>query len=190
MEKIDKKRVFGICTVLATIGFSILLISTPTDALINYIGTDNVYIFMYTIAFVGSISTFASIPYPLILIGLVAGGMNPFLMGLVSALGVVTADSLTFFVARSGRILLSERFKSSLSALSHRLKKHPHLLTPGLIIYGTLSPLSNDFAVISLSGMEYAYHRVIPPLAFGNILYNIGVAYLGLYAYNWITAIV
>ncbi len=66
------------------------------------------------------------------------------------------------------------------------VKRYPRLLTPGLVLYGSLSPLSDDFAVVSLSLMRFAYARVVIPLALGNVFYNVGMAYLGVYAYDWV----
>jgi membrane protein YqaA with SNARE-associated domain len=189
MNRLNKKKIVGVLTVVVTIGLSLLLISIPTDKLLNNIGTDNAYVFMYLVAFLGSITTFASIPYPLILIGLVAAGMDPLIIGVVSALGVITSDSVTFFVSKKGQILLSKKLQIAFDSLAKYIKKYPRLLTPGLVVYGTVSPLSNDFAVISLSLMKYKYFRVIPPLAIGNILYNVGLAFLGVYAYHWIIGI-
>lgn len=187
--KRDKTRLWGILTVIATVVFSLILVAIPSDALIEYLGTQNGYLFMYLIAFVGSITTFASIPYPLFLISLAAGGYSPLLIGLTSALGVITADSVTFFAVRKGRDLLGDSLQASIAKVSTQIEKHPHLLAPGLIVYGTLAPLSNDFAVMSLSLMKYRYREVIPPLAIGNIIHNITVAYLGIYAYNWVVGL-
>ncbi len=182
-------RLGGWITVIATVVVSIVLVSIPSDTLIRYLGTENGYVFMYLIALVGSITTFASIPYPLFLISLAAGGFSPLLIGLTSALGVITADSITFFVARKGRALFGESLEASITKIGVHIERHPHLLTPGLMLYGTLSPLSNDFAVMTLSLMKYRYLEVIPPLAVGNIIYNVAIAYLGIYAYNWIVGL-
>lgn len=189
MSSSVKKKLIGVVFLLLTVGLSVGLILLPTDTLLAYIGTDNTYLFMFLIAFLGSISTFASVPYPLILIGLVAAGMDPLLIGIVSACGVILADSFTFVVARKGRLLLSKKLEAAFLSLSIYIEKYPHLLKPGLVAYGTFAPLSNDFAVISLSLMKYNYFRVIPFLAIGNIFYNIGLAYLGVYAHSWITSL-
>jgi hypothetical protein len=141
------------------------------------------------IAFLGSISTFASIPYPLILIGLVAGGLNPLYAGILSGLGVITSDSFTFFAARKGSALLPEKFNGPLQKISVKIHKYPKLYHPCLFLYGVFSPVSNDFAVISLSFMKYSFFQVIPTLAAGNLVYNITIAFLGEHAYKWITGL-
>lgn len=187
MNHLRKKRLLGALVVVGVVTLSLALVSIPTDVLMDRIGTDNAYIFMYVIALVGSITTFASIPYPLILIGLAAGGLNPILIGLTAACGVITSDSITFFAARKGRVLLGEKLQHAFIALHARLKRHPRLLTPFLILYGSLAPLSNDFAVISFSLMKYRFLQVIPALAVGNMIFGVVVAYLGVYGYDWIT---
>ncbi len=179
----------GFLTIGGTIVLSFVLVSIPTDTLLRIIGTNNAYFFMYVIAVLGSITTFASIPYPLILISLVSGGLNPLLAGAVTALGVSTSDTCTFFAARRGRALLPENASASLMKFAHWLHKHPKIFTPCLALYGTVSPLSNDFAVISLSLMKYRYWQVVPVLAVGNMIYNITVAFLGIYAYDWIVGL-
>lgn len=189
MKRLNKKKIIGLVTVAATIAFSLYLVSIPTDTLLDAIGPSNAYLFMYVIAFVGSITTFASIPYPLILISLVAGGLNPLGAGALSAMGVITADIVTFFAARRGSALLPEHLAGSLHKIEQRLENHPKLFLPCLTLYGLLSPLSNDFAVISLSMMRYPFWHVVPALAIGNFGYSIGIAFLGVYAYDWVMGI-
>lgn len=185
MTKMSKKIV-TVTTAAVLIGTSFFLASIPSDTLMSFIGAENVYIFMYLLALVGSLSTFASVPYPLILISLASAGASPLALGLVSALGVITSDSITYFAAKSGRGLLGESMKGSVELLATRIARYPRLLTPGLILYGSVSPLSNDFAVLSLSFMNYKYYRVVLPLAVGNLIFNLGMALLGVYAYEWI----
>ena len=186
MVRVNRKRAISYLLIGALVAVSLMLVAIPTDTLIGYVGTENVFLFMFLIAFVGSLSTFASIPYPLILIGLAAGGFNPLLLGLTSATGVIMADSLTFLVTKRGRTLISENTVRSVDIAAAYIKKYPRMLPPGLVLYGTMSPLSNDFAVISLSLMKYKYIRVIPFLALGNIFYNVAIAYFGVYVYDWI----
>jgi uncharacterized membrane protein YdjX (TVP38/TMEM64 family) len=188
--RLRRKQIGTILVIAATAAVSLLLVILPTEKLVTAVGAENAYLFMYVIAFLGSITTFASIPYPLMLLGLAAGGMNPLLIGLASALGVITADSCTFFLVRRGRSYMSPAIKDSIEALAGYIERYPKLVTPGLVLYGTVSPLSNDFAVMSLSLMNYSYARVVLPLACGNILYSIGIAYLGVFAYDWIVGLI
>jgi uncharacterized membrane protein YdjX (TVP38/TMEM64 family) len=186
MNRDKYKRILAGSFVLLLVCASLFLASIPSDTLIEKIGAENIYVFMFLLALVGSISTFASIPYPLILIGLSVGGADPLMLGLASAFGVITSDTVTFFTIRRGRQFVGEAMLGSMERIASYIQKYPRLLTPGLMLYGMLSPLSNDFAVISLSLMRYSFFAVVFPLAVGNVIYNLSVAYLGVYAYDWI----
>lgn len=177
MKPQTKRRVTRAIIIICAIVFSLSLSAIPSDTLISLIGSENAYVIMYFIAFMGSISTFASIPYPLFILSFVAGGFDPLYIGIASAFGVITADSITFILVKRGKSLLSQKIKNSIETISEKVKKHPRLLTPGLIAYGTFAPLSNDFVVISFAAMRYHYFRIIPALALGNIIYNIAIAF-------------
>jgi uncharacterized membrane protein YdjX (TVP38/TMEM64 family) len=109
----------------------------------------------------------------------VGGGADPVYTGLASAFGVISADAFTFFTVKKGSAILNEKIKNSVEYLGEIIKKYPKLVFPGLLLYGTVSPLSNDFAVITFSLMKYNYLKVAIPLAIGNIIYNITLAYYG-----------
>lgn len=173
------KRVVGLLTLALTIGFAVGLALIPSASIVEYVGTDNIYLFMFLIALIGSLSTFASIPYPLILISLVSAGGSPLILGLASAMGVIISDTLMFFSVKRGKAIMSESLQASITYVGTVFTKYPALVMPGLFVYGTVSPLSNDFAVTVFSLMNYSVLRVLVPLALGNIVYNLTLAYYG-----------
>lgn len=142
---------------------------------------------MFVLGALGGLTTFSGVPYHLVLMSLAAGGLNPIALGVVTALGVMLGDSTMFLMSKKVAHVLPVSIRHSLSRLSLWLDKWPVLLTPALVLYGTFSPFSNDFIVASLSLLKYSYRRIIIPLAIGNILFNIGLAYIGIYGYDWIT---
>lgn len=183
-----KKRLLGVAALACTAALSITIALIPNSFYLTYIGTGNLYLFMFVIAFVGSISTFASIPYPLILIGLVAAGGNALALGLCSAAGAILSDASTFFTARRGAAIMSDRVRHSVEYFGALVARYPRLMFPGLLAYGTFSPLSNDFAVITGALMQQRYYRILLPLAIGNILYNLTLAFYGGNLYSIVTA--
>jgi hypothetical protein len=122
--QITKKRIFGIATILGTIVLAVTISLIPNSFYLKYIGTENLYVFMFIIAFIGSISTFASIPYPLILISLVSAGGSPLILGLCSAGGVILSDTSTFFTVRRSSGVISDKIKQSIAV------SYTHLTLP------------------------------------------------------------
>jgi len=165
---------------------SIALATIPSENLILFVGGENVFLLMFALGMVGGLTTFTGIPYHLILMSFAAGGINPILLGIATAMGVVVGDSTMFFIGKNIKNVLPESISDLIQSLSYFLKMHPKLITPFLILYGSISPFSNDFIVASLGILGYGYWRIIVPLTLGNIVFNIGIAYAGLYAFDTI----
>ena len=170
------------------VGISVTIASIPTDDIMDLIGSQNSYLLMFGLGMIGGLSTFVAIPYHLILMSLASGGLNPILLGAATALGVMGGDSLMYVVCRNLKNTFSPRLQATLSNLSSYFIKHPRRITPGLFLYGAISPFSNDFIVATMSLTKYPYLKTIIPLALGNCLFNIAVAYIGLYSYATIVS--
>lgn len=162
--------------------------SIPSATLINYVGSDNAFTLMFVLGLVGGLATFTGIPYQFVLMSFAAGGINPIGLGLSTAFGVMLGDSTMFYISKKVKSHLSNKTLDKIDSWALSLNKHPYLITPSLIAYGAISPFSNDFIVASLSIMGYSFKRIIIPLAIGNIIFNISIAYAGLYAYDAIIA--
>ncbi len=169
------------------LGIGLAFATIPTDTIIGYVGIERAPLLMFVLGMIGGLSTFTGVPYHLVLMGLAAGGATPWLLGIATASGVMVGDSTTYLFSRQAKKAVSGRVERWLASVSHVLARHPRLLMPGLMLYGTISPFSNDFIVASLTLMGISYRRIIIPLTIGNMLYNITLAYLGYYFYDsWV----
>lgn len=175
--------------VIIFISITSLLFTVTPEKIIDVVGISNAYLLMFVLGVVGGLSTFVGIPYHLILMSLAAGGISPFILGGVTALGVILGDSTMYLIGRGVRPIIPKRLVATISHISSWLERHPRLITPGLFIYGACSPFSNDFIVATLSLSGYSYWRTIIPLALGNCVFNIGIAYLGREAYTALVSI-
>ncbi len=174
--------ILGVLTIL--IVFSYIFSTIPTDTIVSYVGVERAPFLMFLLGMIGGLSTFTGIPYHLVLMGLAAGGASPWLLGLSTAVGVMIGDSTTYFLSRGVKTSVSGKIATWLASVSETMSAYPRLLTPGLVVYGMMSPFSNDFIVASLTLMGYSYRRIIIPLTIGNIIYNIALAYAGYYYYD------
>jgi uncharacterized membrane protein YdjX (TVP38/TMEM64 family) len=170
------------------LAFTITLSLIPSSTIVEVVGAENAYLLMFCLGLVGGLTTFVSIPYHLVLMSLAAGGLNPILLGITTALGVMGGDSTMYFLCRSIKKVVSPRLLATMEQFARYLTKHPRLVTPGLFTYGAISPLSNDWIVATMSLSGYSYWRTVIPLALGNCVFNIAVAYLGIYAYSSVSA--
>ncbi len=174
--------------IVVFIAISVALALIPASTIVKTVGSDNAYLLMFVLGGIGGLTTFSGIPYHVILMSFAAGGINPILLGGSTALGVMVGDSTTYLISKRVGDTVPLSLKHWLDRVARFLDQRPRLLTPLLILYGTVSPFSNDFIVASLTLTGHSYWRIILPLAIGNTIFNIGLAYLGLYAYDSIMA--
>lgn len=156
------------------------------DYLIKLIGVNNAYIIMFVLSFAGGLSTFSGVPYHLVLIAFAAGGLNPWMLGISTALGVMIGDSTSYYIGYEGRKIMPNTIQRFFQRLIDLLLKRRKLLPFVFLFYGSFIPFSNDFIVISMGYAKYPFWGVMIPLGIGNIIFNTGLALLAIYAYNFL----
>ena len=185
MNKVKIKKYVGriFLAIIITSWLFLIFYSSP-EKLVDWIGVKNAYAMMFFLALLGGMSTFSGIPYHLVLVSLSLGGLNPFFLGLFTALGVMLGDATSYFIASKGEIILPENLKSRLHKIHGFSARHPKLLPLFFLFYGSFSPLSNDFIVISMGLARYPFWKVMLPLGAGNLIFNISLAFLAEYVYD------
>jgi len=172
---INWKRVSAVVPFALLVGVSVALyvVVTP-ETIIEYVGVENAYLL---IAFLGGLTTFNTVPYYSVLLLLASGGLNPFVLGLASASGVMCGDSVSYLVGYHGAAALPRRLRALFERIYTFAQKHPRLYPIVCFVYGSICPLSNDFITIPAGMARIPYLRVMAPLALGNLVFNVGVAY-------------
>ncbi len=176
---------FGIGVTISILFFFYL----DAHSIVDYIGLQNAYVLMYVVATVGGMTTFNTIPYFSIILILASAGVNPVLLGLSSAFGVMTGDSFSYLVGNQGATIIPDSLRSLFTKIYSWAIAHPKLFPIVCLLYGTVSPLSNDFITIPAGMAKVPYWRVMTPLGVGNIIFNISFAFLSVYAYDWVQAV-
>ncbi len=161
---------------------------TPEE-IIGYIGLENAYFLMFSVAVLGGMTTFNTVPYYSMLLVLASAGVNPFFLGLSSALGVMCGDSLSYLIGHQGATIIPKKLRALFSRIRTFAELHPRAFPFICLAYGSFSPLSNDFITIPAGMAKIPYVRVMAPLALGNIFFNISLAYLSVYAYDAVKAV-
>ncbi len=174
--------------ILIFVSISVTLALIPSATIVETVGSSNAYLLLFVLGAIGGLTTFSGIPYHVILMSFAAGGINPILLGGSTALGVMVGDSTTYLISKRVGDNVPSSLQIYLDRIAHFVDRRPTLIAPILILYGALSPFSNDFIVASLTLTGHSYRRIIIPLAIGNTFFNIGLAYLGYYAYDSIMA--
>lgn len=166
--------------IFVSISLILYLYVTP-EKIVSFVGADNAYILMFVTALIGGLTTFNGVPYFSVLLVLASGGLNPFFLGLTSAVGVMLGDSTSYYIGYKGGEIISSRIQGLSNAVRKTMEKYPRAFPVLCFIYGSVSPLSNDFITISSGIARYPFFRVMIPLALGNLVFNITLAFIGGY---------
>lgn len=184
------KKVSTTVLALTFIGFialSLFLLSTSPQTIIDYIGVKNGYLVLLLLAFFSGVSPFTGGSYAVLMVTLVAGGVNPILLALTATIGDAIGGTTVFFLGRASRRLappgLINRFEKW---LLHIHATRPKLIPIIMFVYGSIAPISNDVITIPMGIVNYSYAKVFIPLQSGTFLYNLIIAYGGSHLYMYI----
>jgi membrane protein YqaA with SNARE-associated domain len=162
--------------------WTLLIYQFPPGEIVEYFGTQNGYTAVLVLSFIGGISIIIPIPYHLVLMTFAAGGMNPVLLGIVATIGQATGDSTSYLLGYSGGKVVQH----ALFSVVERFQRWCMSLTywkfgTVLVIYGAVSPFSNDWLLIPMGIARYPYRKIMVPLEIGNLIFNVGAGFLGAY---------
>lgn len=180
-----KKYLPRFLPILFFAGTLFVLFSSSPEDLIRFVGIENAYALIFALAFLGGLTTFSGIPYHLVLITLASGGLNPYLLGMTTALAVSLGDCTSYYVGYYGRDLLPVKLQSSLQRLSKLQVQHPRLLPAAFFFYGACIPFSSDLITIPMGILRYPLWKVIVPLGIGTVIFNTVLALIAAYSYEW-----
>lgn len=172
----------------ASISIYFYLYSSP-EQLVGWVGAGNSYFLIFVLALLGGLTTFSGVPYHLVLITLAIGGLDPLLLGISTAVGVILGDTTSYFIGYSGGEVMPSRLQKIVNRAYIYTDGYPKLLQVFFFLYGAFSPMSNDFIVISAGIAKYPFWKVMIPLAFGNLVFNITLAYFAISAYGLLQGI-
>ena len=100
-------------------------------------------------------------------------------------------DSTSYYVGYRGGAIISQRLQEGIFRYVHSFtKKYPKAFPVFCLLYGSFVPFSNDFITISAGLARYPFWRVMIPLALGNMIFNVSLAYFAVYAYDLLQGIV
>ncbi len=146
------------------------------------LGARNSFVIAYFVSLVGAFTSLTKFSaYPMI-IALVAGQMDPFLVGSIAGLGLASGDVLFFLFGHSARNFTGKRTRNKLKKILDKLQKMPGIFVQILIFfYVAASPFPNNLLSGSLAFTGYPFKKVVLPLVMGDIAFCILVAWLAFY---------
>jgi membrane protein YqaA with SNARE-associated domain len=170
--------------VLGVLAVSLFFYAVSPETLIGYVGIENAYALMGAVAFIGGVSIFNGVPYPLMLASFAAGGLNPWILGIVSGTAVILGDTVSYYVGARGKDITSPKLQKYVDTITRSVDRHPRLASFFFFIYGAVSPFPNDVITIPMGLKGYPFWKVMVPLGIGNVVFSTSIALLAAYSYQ------
>lgn len=169
-----QRRVAGfIAFITIILAWSTFLIFVGPTYLIEAIGVENGYVLGFLVAAIGGVSTVTSFTYYTIVTILAAGGLNPFLLGVIMGSGVTVGDTIFFYLGKTGRHTVTHRFQDHIDdALDWAYKQRLSVVHSLVFIWAAFTPLPNDILTVSAGVGRFKARNIIPFLLLGNIVFT------------------
>ena len=127
------------------------------------------YLGVFSVSFIGSIIVFVPVPYfPFLVAAALSEQLDPNLISLVSALGVLLAKMIIFYASYYGRSVLSDKTKQRMFPLQKVLRRYGGF---GAFIVA-LTPLPDDIVYIPLGLARYSPWKFAIATFSGKFLLN------------------
>jgi len=132
-------------------------------------GSELGYIGILLISFVSSIIPFIPVPYfPVLITASFNPNFDPHLISLISALGIVGAKTIIFFISYYGRKILSDKTKERMRPLQNLVSRYGWF---GAFI-AALTPIPDDIVYIPLGLAKYNPWKFATATFAGKFLMN------------------
>jgi hypothetical protein len=167
-------------SILILIAFIVLIIVffifiDPVE-LVERIGVQNGYILAFVVSFFGGFSAGGSVSFISLLITLVAGGLNPFYLGLVSGVSLAIGDIIMFYAGSRGRELVKGRLDENINKAAKEFEERKWLryMTPAIVyLYMGFSPFPNDILILFLAAIKYPLKKIALVMILGDITFTL-----------------
>ena len=132
-------------------------------------GTELGYIGILLISFISSLIPFIPIPYfPVLITASFNTNFNPHIISIISALGIVGAKTIIFFISYYGRKILSDKTKKRMRPLQNLVSRYGWF---GAFI-AALTPIPDDLVYIPLGLAKYNPWKFATATFAGKFLMN------------------
>jgi len=157
-----------------------LLVSAVTSSY-NFVSKYG-YFGLFLVSMISSATIFMPVPN-LILTFTFGAILNPFMVGLISALGSTIGESTSYIIGFGGKKVLERRYKKGIKKIGKVFERYgPEFW----IIFVAATPLPDDVVGIFCGFIRYNFKRYLLAVFIGKLILSLALSYAGYYSLNWV----
>lgn len=158
IKKHKKKILIFIAFILLLSGIIYFFMTVNPEEMVEKIGVENGYILALFTSFFAGFSMVTTASAYSFLAALIAGGLNPLILGLIGWLSLSLWDMTMYYLWRKGRDLVTGRFNKEIQYVSDTLEKRnlERFIPIISYIYIAFTPLPNDMLLIFLATIKFS----------------------------------
>jgi uncharacterized membrane protein YdjX (TVP38/TMEM64 family) len=137
---------------------------------------------LFLVSILSTASIFVPIPN-LVLTFTFGAILNPFLVGLVTALGTTIGETTGYLLGLGGKKLLEKKHSKGIKKIKKAFEKYGSDLW---IIFLAATPLPDDIAGIFCGIIRYDFKRYFLATLTGKLVLSLMLSYAGYYSLNWV----
>lgn len=163
-DKKTRKRKITLFLLLALffIIFTATWLFTSPGEILNAIGVNNGYILAFIVSFFTGFSAFTAFSFYSLLIAFITGGLNPYLLVLITGTSLALGDMFLFYFGLKGRDMISGKADRAISKMAHYFSHHKRekLIPLFAYLYISFIPLPNDWLLIFLASIRFPQKKM------------------------------
>jgi membrane protein YqaA with SNARE-associated domain len=161
-SKKRRKVILFLLLALFFITITVTWLFGDPEEILNTIGIKNGYILAFVISFFAGFSAFTAVSFYSLLIAFITGGLNPWLLALITGTSLTLGDMFLFYFGSKGREIISGKVDRAISNIAqyftdHNLKKYIPLFS---YIYISVIPLPNDWLLLFLASIRFPQRKM------------------------------
>jgi membrane protein YqaA with SNARE-associated domain len=131
------------------------------------------YVGFLIVSFIGGLNLFVPLPHLVFIPLLLNIGLDPWILGIIAALGTTSADGIGYWLGHLGNKSFPERIGKFKKWAEKITQRWPALTPVILFLWASLVPLPNEVLVVPLGIANYGITRTLIITFIGNLVFNL-----------------
>lgn len=182
---LKKSRIIFVLLALFIVSWSILLSFYTPEQVVEILGVQNVYIFVFILSIVVGVSVFTTTLFYTSLVAISLGGVNLAWVSILASIGLFSGDLVFYYFSNTGSRCVPKKYEGIVVRLVEWTKKYSDNKIILLIFFYSIAPLPSDAISIFLGITSFPIRKMVLPLVLGKFIMIFVLLELAMLGYSY-----